>query len=1284
MLRNRSHPDRYYRRLLKGLLITAGFVVLLLGILHLWFVHNARGVLRDLVATESGGKLKLELKQLSFDLQDNKIQLRNAQLFSTDTLTQSVTYSVKFRKLTLRVASFWPLVLEKKLLLDSIKLHDPDITISQWRRDTLVKSNKDELSLPQEMGKLYNSMLDALDGFGIRRIIINNATVRLVNKMKRGTEPVVLSRIYFDLMRAPERGGRRDAFLANAQTVDLSTTNQNIALPGGRHRLAFKSFRLELFRKRIVLDSCTLTANATDSTKSNYTIFFKRLLLVGVDFGSMYRNNTVRADSVYCEDPNFRIDINTLAGAGNGDQKSRPDPEKIIRELTGDLDLAFVGVKDAGFSIRIRGRQERRLFNSNKDDFEVRGLRIDGGAEKPITVQRFDMMVRDYHLYSRDSSVAYTFDSIHFINNRILLSNLAMLSTPSGAAQRALYDLKVPHFELTGLDWHALLFDQSLVAEEAALYNPVIEYTAPGKAGKVRKGTLSASLGALDQLIALRRLQLSNGQVHVHLGNGTHLQFGDVNLRMRNIDLLRGGSRRDLRHAVEALSMASGSVRQKGLEATFTNARYTGKRLLQADALEISSRDRSVAAHFAGIAIDDVVLDEDRGRLLVDGLHWNRADIALRMPEGKAGSKSSGNLELRNISAQQTSLQLTKGNLTLHTFLESVRLRSFARSGSAAPRMEGVGIIGRQLSVQGSALNASAGRYRVSSDGGSEISDFRFQQYGNSDSLSVQVPTVRFRADLNSLLGKETRLSSVDLQAPVLRMVKRSIDEGAPSKPFRGKLRIDRLHLQGPDAVATKYARDSISEIRTLPLEESELTLSGLSLDGANLRLDGLQAALGNVTYMKTGSEKMGIEKGSLHLDLADMELSKNAGKASWSGLIRSLELKNPNPVTLGRGRLSTERIALGNVRLSSGSVSDFDALLKFNVSAWLQTATGEFTDSNTTLRWYNASYNSGSRLLSLDSFSYNPTRSLDSVLAQTPYQVDYITFHSGAVRLTDFNLERYRKDSSILGNTLSIQKPLITIYRDKSVPFRAGKEKLMPADLITSIPVAIGLQQVQLTDGELRYTEKNGKSGAEGTLLLARLQATLSQISNRNHGPADSLGFTLNAWLMDSAQLDLRVRQSYSDPMGGFLMTLRMKPTSLSFLNPVLAPLSNVIIRSGIIDSMDVRATGSNEVTLGTMNMWYHDLRIRLVKAGDENRSTVLGNMASFLANTFVIRKNNTGRPGYVYFERDRERSFFNYLIRMTFSGMATSVGVKKNGSYRKRYTAFARKKGLPAQEFK
>ena len=316
---------------------------------------------------------------------------------------------------------------------------------------------------------------------------------------------------------------------------------------------------------------------------------------------------------------------------------------------------------------------------------------------------------------------------------------------------------------------------------------------------------------------------------------------------------------------------------------------------------------------------------------------------------------------------------------------------------------------------------------------------------------------------------------------------------------------------------------------------------------------------------------------------------------------------------------------------------------------------------------------------MSLDSFRYNPTQSRDSVIANTPYQTDYITFNAGGLKIKNFNLEKYKKDSALIAEAVDITNPVVTIYRDKLPPFLSGIIKPLPVDMIKSIVLPVSIRNINLIDGQVNYIERNAKTRAEGNILLSHINGKIANIKNRNIEKNDSLELSITSYLMDSALISLKVKESYIDSLSGFLMTLRMKPTSLTFLNPMIAPLSNVKIVSGSVDSFLLRAIGHEELAFGEINMHYHNLRIKLFKNAELDQSTFSTKIASFLANSFLIRKHNNDKPGVVYFERLKDRSFFNYIVKMTFSGMAASIGVKRNKKYINEYNRQLKLKNLP-----
>lgn len=1273
-----------FRRFIRILLIVIGVhAVIFLG-LHIWFVNNARGVLKQIVSEKSGGELKLKLSRLSFDFLSNKLQIREAELESKDNFTQPATYHVKFRKLTLRIHSFWPLIFQKKLLLDSIKLHDPVVTIMLLRKDTTSKLPKDDLSVPQEMGKLYNSMLDVLDGFGIRRIIINNASLSLINKIKPDAKPVTISNIYLEVVRTAGNLQKRDDFVANEQSVDLITTNQNIDLPGGRHRLSFKTFRLHLFRKHIQLDSCTIIARSTASSKSSYKIFFAKLLLIGVDFNAMYRDNIIRADSVYCENPSFNI--NLVVADSTSKKKERPNPEKIIRELTGDLDLAFVGVKDAGIHININGNKPRTLINSSKDNFEMRGLLIDADSSVPVAVQQFDMLVRDYRLYNEDSSTAYSFDSVTFKNNKIVLNNFSVITNSDRYTQRSQRNYRIPYFELTGLDWHKLVFDETLEAREAVLYNPVINYSRVLPSVRRKKENLFVSLQNLDNLITLGKINIIHGQVNMKFGPSNSFNFHDVNLSIHSDKLLKSRNEEGLRRAIEYFSFSKGLLQLKDITAQLMNIRYTGSNLIHADKLVISSKTNKIRASVNDVYIDNMLMDDEAGTIVVDGMRWKNASVELISPAVPIKNKRSPNIHLKNISGNNTQFSFLNNKTALSGFVQSLKISSLTKTHNQPVRVSGFLLEGNNLSMNNGPLLLKTGPYQLSGEGASSIYKVQAERIDQRDSLSVKLPRISFSADMNEILAGNMHLMNVQADEVDIDIRKWNTEKmTANDSVQKPDIRIDRIIASQPDIHIATHRNDSVTIINIPRSEKSIVKASDFMMNNDGIKLGSISVNTNAATFIKEGGETIGVEKGTVAMELSNVHFSNKAGKPFWSGMINNLYLQNPRSLTLGKSKnkLILEELALGNLRLSSDYLADFNQMVTFNVSAWLRAATGHYIDSTTTIKWYNAGYDNASKTLSLDSFSYYPTQPRDSVIANTPYQIDYITFHSGAIQFTGFNLEKYKTDSSFIANSINITKPDITIYRDKQPPFLSGIIKPLPVNLVRRISFPVSVSRVNIIDGRLSYTEKNAKSGAEGTVFLTNLNGGLSNIKNRNLVDKDSLGLALNAYLMDSASIELRVKESYTDTLSGFLMTLRMKPTSLSFLNPVLVPLSNVVITSGSVDSFHLRAIGRENLAVGEMKMYYHGLRIKLVKPGDPDQATFKNKLITFIANTFIIKKNNKGRTGLVYFERLRDRSFFNYIIKMTFSGLATSVGFKKNNKYRRQYERELKNKNLPPINF-
>jgi hypothetical protein len=109
------------------------------------------------------------------------------------------------------------------------------------------------------------------------------------------------------------------------------------------------------------------------------------------------------------------------------------------------------------------------------------------------------------------------------------------------------------------------------------------------------------------------------------------------------------------------------------------------------------------------------------------------------------------------------------------------------------------------------------------------------------------------------------------------------------------------------------------------------------------------------------------------------------------------------------------------------------------------------------------------------------------------------------------------------------------------------------------------------------------------------------------------------------------------------------------------------------------MRVTGNDILAYGQIDMFYHDLKVQIIRPPDQKPRKLLTGFMNFVANTFLIKNKNETRTGKVFFIRDRERSTLNYLIKMLLSGVSSSVGVKSNRKVMKQYKRQLRENKLP-----
>jgi hypothetical protein len=114
--------------------------------------------------------------------------------------------------------------------------------------------------------------------------------------------------------------------------------------------------------------------------------------------------------------------------------------------------------------------------------------------------------------------------------------------------------------------------------------------------------------------------------------------------------------------------------------------------------------------------------------------------------------------------------------------------------------------------------------------------------------------------------------------------------------------------------------------------------------------------------------------------------------------------------------------------------------------------------------------------------------------------------------------------------------------------------------------------------------------------------------VRNINISQNDSLSMLAEGYLMDQAWMRLRVQESFTDSLGTFAMSVRMRPADLTVLNPALIPLVSVKLLSGSVDTVIMRATGNEYMALGEMKLFYKNLKVKFLKGGQRNKKEPAG----------------------------------------------------------------------------
>lgn len=1292
-----------------------GLLVALFFLLQ-WLIRNhTKDLIEELITQETRGKVRLDIGKLKFSFYPiTHIDIHDTRLEVMDSAGQLPSYSIKIKYLGLQLQSLRSFLFQRQLLVDYFIAQNPEISIYPH-----VKKQKREGNalVHVELGNIYLAMQRIAQTMRVKKFGIFDCKLH-ISSPRPDDMPVDLTDIDFQVdefvMASAENGQPSDAL--HVSKLKLRTGRQYITFPNGDYRMKYAGLEINSADNSVRIDSFYISGMNTDTAYGSLEAGFRNLRLVNIDFETLYKQDLLKVDSVYCQDPDLRLNLDLTARKIN-QKKKEPvrrvgtrglmmDPskntrsiedtrvEKRIADLIGKLDIGYIGLINSDISVNTKNGNRYTPFSTRGNNFEAAGIRINSDNENPIEIDNLVFAIKNYKASTSDSLYDFFFDSVAYHTGTLALKNFRLQPSPKNQQPNKKF-FSIPDFELRDLSLVELVSNKRFKARELVLKNSrTINYFIPKTKTIRAPQPITAIIAEVSKTVDLDRVRLENAYI---------LNESVTNRKQRIIitgiysdisanEMLRAPTYEIMGYSVGYVRFDSMNMVNGPIQLYMINGEILGKeQQIRAEHLSFSDNRNRTRVQVNNALIRNYHFDDDFEQISVDSIHWKEAMVTFEQgntPVKKEKSPENSGIYwiARHIYAENTTLNYVSGDsMKAEINLKSLDIRDLASDETGRISLRYFALAGNRIGYAAPGLMAGTGPFLIRESSASSIRDIRIEYQKATDTIKASVPELRFVPLIAETLQKKYPVfRELNVYNPVV-FASLHAHAGGSAKKENAALPVDigKLAINQAELDIRQQGEGKSIHARTNQLDlllgriQKDIGKSAFSLGSTSLKTPVFELVVNDSMHLM-------MDEGTLALDLDRLTIGRKEDSGSFHALLRRLEARDLSMQMMSRKgkeplELNSFDIGGENLQIDSLQAAHVIRQLKANPSLFVRNINLRKTTPTSELSAYGIGYRNGGRMVTVDSVRYRPLIDRDSFSRTLQWQKVYLDEAStGKITIHDFDIERIVTDSSYHIRAIDIQQPYAAIYKDKRVAFNFSTIKPLPTTMLKNVQQRIQVDSMRLYDARITYEEFNDKTKMLGSVHFKDMRALVRGVRTYDFGPRDSLFLLTYATMEDSIRLRLHVDQSYTDSLNAFYMSVRVAPFNLPVLNAMLEPLASARVVSGHLDTLQMRAIGREYIAHGKMKLYYSDLKVNILDKSNQQHKTVGTRLANFVAN-LLIDKKNAKKTGSVFAERVREKGFLNYWIKIVLSGALTNTGIRKNTKAEKKYKKALRKEKVP-----
>ncbi len=1274
-------------------IVLAAVMILLLFFIVLAYrvvKRNAEVYVQELVETQSAGKLQFQVEKVKFDLLELTLEFRNPELRTHDTISTETGYHIMARSLSVKIQALLPLLTKKHVVIDSVVVQSPEIEVNRYQ-----KGPRDHITVPEEMNVIYLSLKKVLAFINLDYLRIADAKFILNDFTKSGSVPIVLSRMNLVVESVNDANGTGDERFLLADQIMFEIFNQDIASPDGLSRLKFKKLRLSTGSKSLKLDSCYISVASSGSTGAGFNTFVDTLRISNIDFNALVKESKIKVDSALCINPDLSFLIRSKVVASHRRSlhevvEKSDSLDFMLKKMLGNLDIGYLAVKNAKVKILAQKGDKSKVFQTDSTNFTLRNFLVSRDPAIPIHLERFNLHLMNYKSYSSDSLYVVSFDDIQVINKGISLLNFSIAPTSENHDLLS-REIKMAAFEFNAIDWPRLLYESRIVAGSAVLLRPEMHFRLPEKKHRSPGGTLNP-LRLLNQLkdkIQVGGLFVRDGLFTLDILNGKHFAIDHLNAAVKVNRLLQVENSIGILNALDTLSFRNGEFHSPELALGLTEGRYSSRfQSVKLNGIIHAKTDKSLEVKLKGVALDGIHIDSLES-IRIQSFKWDTAEVSVNSFQKQAKVVSNSPpanrmITIGGISGGNSSFAIQSNGMNAVAKLHQITSDQLVLANGSRPSIAGLYLEGEYIHLKKGELRGDLGPFVFQDQKLSTLNDLLINLPIAEETAFIHLPKVTFSADLAKIVAGELSLERMDLQKPVVSFLPktRKVETLAvPNAPKIPTLKIGRLKISQPRLIG--LPKELAGKMRLDP-GFSEWNLVGIVTDTAFVSVDSLKFStdrpyFNNPTFslQPTGREKVMLRASSLQFRPKTAVLKSNwslvLDTANTSGF--DIQLQDSGLV---KQHIVLDNLGLSHLRLDNSTVANLPELFKSNPDFSVSGGDLFYENDKILLSALNLSFDKVNKSVAFDSLSYSPRADRAEFMKGREFRQSYIQLNTGSLQFRNLDFDQLLSDTVFHAGKLMVNNLKFLNYMDKRLPFQHGIEKPMLTELFTKIKVKFVLDSLLLKNAEIQAQEINDKTLLPATIDFTRIRGVISGIRNCNYSIDDSLSLNLYARFLGATDLRVNYEQAYADTLSGFELKAIASSFDMTALNPMLQPIASARVKSGYLDTLRMSVVGRKHVAFGVMKMHYRNLNVQYLNQGVAENATTRTKLISFFANRIVRRQRLMG-SGDVYAERDPEKGFVNYWVKIFIGGVLTNTGVKSDKKQEKKYASSIQKYKVP-----